>query len=433
MTRVAYDIGILGSYFNTPDPKTGIYRVTEELLYSLMRENSINLGLVDCCGEINALSFLNSEAFVKTEPTLLENYDSSYKSDFGLKTIYKKLYKAYNDPHFQNLPKYSFPSLIVRGGFKFLHWSRLPNLSKSQSFQTEKYDLLHSTYLKLPSKAITKSMPRVLMVHDLIPLLASRFVASGLDNYFAKVLNSIEESTDWIICNSDYTREEFCRYTGFPIEKTFITYLAADAKFCQSNEVDRHKKIRLKYNLGSDPFFLCLASQLDPRKNILHLIKSFLKLTHEASFQGTKLVLSGSLRYKREELEKAQKDLPGFSKNVILTGYVSDEDLVSLYNTATAFVFPSLYEGFGMPLLEAMQSGCPVISSNVTSLPEVVGDAGILIGPKDEDALCQSMLDLRNSESLRQAYIERGLTRAKQFSWKRCADQTVEIYKKVLA
>jgi glycosyltransferase involved in cell wall biosynthesis len=117
----------------------------------------------------------------------------------------------------------------------------------------------------------------------------------------------------------------------------------------------------------------------------------------------------------------------------MFTGYVPDEDLSALYSGARAFVFPSLYEGFGLPLLEAMQCEVPVIASNTTSIPEVVGDAGILVDPKDVDALCQALLDLLTDNSLSQELKRKGLERAKLFSWDKSAADTVEVYKRIIS
>ncbi|HTP65773.1 MAG TPA: glycosyltransferase family 1 protein, partial [Geobacteraceae bacterium] len=119
-------------------------------------------------------------------------------------------------------------------------------------------------------------------------------------------------------------------------------------------------------------------------------------------------------------------------ERVIVTGYVADEDLAALYSGAIAFVYPSLYEGFGLPPLEAMQCGVPVITSNTSSLPEVVGDSGILVDPRDADALCAAMLSLYKDSDRREMLAQSALQRAAEFSWKRCVDETVRAYKNSL-
>ncbi len=117
---------------------------------------------------------------------------------------------------------------------------------------------------------------------------------------------------------------------------------------------------------------------------------------------------------------------------IVLTGFVDDEDLPALYSEASVFICISIYEGFGLPLLEAMQCGLPVIASDVSSIPEVVGDAGILVDPLDGDGICQAMLDLVDNGKLSHTLSEKGLERAKQFSWDRCVEETVDTYRKAL-
>jgi glycosyltransferase involved in cell wall biosynthesis len=118
---------------------------------------------------------------------------------------------------------------------------------------------------------------------------------------------------------------------------------------------------------------------------------------------------------------------------IVMTGYVAEDDLAPLYSGALAFVYPSLYEGFGLPPLEAMQCGTPVITSNTSSLPEVVGDAGIMVDPLDQDALCDALSRVHGSAALRRELSRRSLARARQFSWERCIDQTLAAYRTALS
>lgn len=171
-------------------------------------------------------------------------------------------------------------------------------------------------------------------------------------------------------------------------------------------------------------------STLEPRKNNQRLIKCYYQLLLEKSLEDIYLVLVGSKGWLYDEIFETVNSYPELKNKVIFTGYVDDEDLSSIYSGATLFVYPSLYEGFGLPPLEAMQCGVPVITSNTSSLPEVVGDAGIMINPKDEDALCQAILNLLNNSDLQKELSEKGLERAKIFNWEKCARETVEIYQK---
>jgi glycosyltransferase involved in cell wall biosynthesis len=132
--------------------------------------------------------------------------------------------------------------------------------------------------------------------------------------------------------------------------------------------------------------------------------------------------------WKNNDIFKTAQETPILKNRIIFTGYIPDEDLSAIYSGATAFIYPSLYEGFGLPPLEAMQCGTPVITSNTSSLPEVVGDAGIMINPTDEDALCQAILTIIQDSQLRKTLSEKGRERAQQFSWAKCAEETVKVY-----
>ncbi|MFZ0751992.1 MAG: glycosyltransferase family 1 protein, partial [Pyrinomonadaceae bacterium] len=177
-------------------------------------------------------------------------------------------------------------------------------------------------------------------------------------------------------------------------------------------------------------YFLSLAAP-QPRKNLAHLIRCFFRLLEEQPGLDVKLVLAGSKSqgWMYDEVFEAAAAAPKYRDRVAFTGFVADEDLAALYSGALGFIFPSLYEGFGLPPLEAMACGTPVISSDATALPEVVGGAGLMVKPTDEDALCEAMLNLLNDSRLRQELRRKGLERASEFSWQRCAAETVNVYR----
>ncbi|MEI6328607.1 MAG: glycosyltransferase family 1 protein [Pseudanabaena sp. ELA645] len=432
--KILYDITILGNNFSQTDPKTGIYRVTEELLLELLKKEDIETTLASLCSPDPALSSINCHLYIKDRIEVdLFNFEDTFQSHLGLNWLYRLLYGTYFSRDFQKPPKYSLKSIPVRGILKLLEITKLYMYDRYQYCNSDKYDILHSTYYKLPSEELTKNLPRLLMVHDLIPIKSVEFVSKQLIPYFDSILKSINYNKDWIVCNSEYTRQEFCEYTGMNYEKTFVTHLAADKQFYPITNSEIIQTINQRYNIPENNYFLCLASQLEPRKNIPHLINSFVDLITEHPNLDVNLVLIGTTRYRRAEIEHTLQQISQYKGRIIITGYVPDKDLSAIYSGATAFVFPSLYEGFGLPILEAMQCGTPVISSNSTSLPEVVGDAGILIDPKDKAQLCQAMLNVLNDETLRDNLKQKGLERAKQFSWEKCANETVEIYKKIIA
>ncbi len=437
--KLAYDITALGTYFSWPDSKTGIFRVTEEVLNRLVYTSSIDTTLISLCGEEIVFTSVGCQEYLKFRQSQDNSdfnktkFQSTYKSRLSLEWLYEDFFGRYFSKRFQAKSKLSLESLIVRGSLKLFNTTNFFKLDAFQVFKPKDFNVFHSPYYKLPPREVTGNLPRLITIYDLIPLTAKQYVDRNLNSYFFRLLEGVDCEYDWVACISDYTRKEFCEYTGFPEERAFVTYLAADSLFKPVENANEIKQARVKYNIPDSDYFLCLASHLDPRKNIFHLIKSFVRLISENSQLDINLVLIGSLRFDREDVTKALSEFSDYRDRIIFTGYIPDEDLPSLYNGSLAFVFPSLYEGFGLPILEAMQSGTPVISSNSTSMPEVAGDAAVLVDPTSEDQLCLAMLDILHDHSLRTDMIGKGLARAKQFSWERCTQETIEIYQHMLS
>ena len=429
--KVAYDISILGYYFHRFDCKTGIFRVIEEVLTELIKFDDLDITLVGLCGDDPMTASLRSYFYAQSQKEDVEyKFASTFASRLGLTNLYKNLFNIYFSENFQKLPKISARSVLVRGGLRLLSYAQ--HLDVHRTFDNKSFDLLHSPYLQLPPTSLTSDIPRLLTIYDLIPVLTPEWVVPELVTSFQRILASISKERDWITCISEYTKQEFCEYTGMPPDRVFVTPLAAAKHFYPVKDKQFIKLVKQKYNILEGKYFLSLAA-LQPRKNLTHLIKAFFNLLQEQPNIDTNLVLVGSKGWMYEEIFAVASSSDRFRSRVIFTGYVPDQDLSAIYSGATAFVYPSLYEGFGLPPLEAMQCGVPVITSNTTSLPEVVGDAGITIEPRDEDALCQAMLNVLTDSPLCQQLSQKGLERAKQFSWKKCAEETMEIYKRAIS
>jgi glycosyltransferase involved in cell wall biosynthesis len=234
------------------------------------------------------------------------------------------------------------------------------------------------------------------------------------------------KSSDKIITISNHTKLDLMNYFKIPEDKIKVIYLAANQTYKKlgKNEIN---EILKKYDLNN-PFILYVGG-LAPNKNIERLLESYNIIKNKEISQ--KLILTGVKRHNSTSALKTIKKL-NLQNDVIFTGYVPDEDLPGLYNAADLFVYPSFYEGFGLPPLEAMQCGTPVITSNTSSLPEVVGDAGIMINPYDVDELANKMYEVLTNEKLRKEMSKKGLERAKLFSWKKCAEEHLKVYEEVL-
>ncbi|XRP97070.1 glycosyltransferase family 4 protein [Methanocaldococcus sp. 16A] len=286
------------------------------------------------------------------------------------------------------------------------------------------FDIVHDVYHFGPFLFLKKPK-RILTVYDLTPLLYSKTHKKSkvlMHKYYFPLVLKV---TDKIIAISHHTKNDIIKHFKIPEDKIRVIHLAANENYrpLKENEIN---KIKQKYNLN-DPFILYVGT-LEPRKNILNLLKAFYKLKKQGIKH--KLVITGKKGWKYRNIFELIDKL-NLQKEVIFTGYVPDEDLPGLYNAADLFVYPSLYEGFGLPPLEAMACGTPVITSNTSSLPEVVGDAGIMVNPYDVDELAKAMYEVLTNDGLREELSKKGLERAKLFSWKKCAEEHLKVYEEV--
>ncbi|HEX77693.1 MAG TPA: glycosyltransferase family 4 protein [Dehalococcoidia bacterium] len=265
---------------------------------------------------------------------------------------------------------------------------------------------------------------RVETIYDLTPLL---FPETHNRGYVLahKLLYPRVKNLDKVITISENSKRDIMEHLKVPHEKIRVVYGAADERF-QPLEEKEVAEVKRKYSLDF-PFVLSVAV-LEPRKNLPTLIKSFHKLKNQGLQH--RLVIGGGRGWKYKNIFRTVEGL-GLDKEVIFLGYVPGEDLPKLYNAADLFVFPSIYEGFGLPPLEAMACGCPVITSNASSLPEVVGDAGIMVDPYDVDGWTEAMGEVLSNKGLRRDMRERGLERAKLFSWEKTAKETLRVYEEV--
>lgn len=268
---------------------------------------------------------------------------------------------------------------------------------------------------------------KIVTIHDLIPYIMPETVGRSYLLKFLKEMPMIIDEAMGIITVSEYSKKDILRF--FPIDenKVYVTPLAADVKYKPLDKEICKKIIKEKY--GIDKPFLLYIGGFSERKNVRGLITSFAKLMKNSKIEYN-LVIVGSYRDASQELVKL-KDSLNMDKYIKFTGFAPDEDLPIYYNACEAFVYPSFYEGFGLPPLEAMNCGTPVITTNVTSIPEVVGDGGLIINPYNEKDLQHAMELILGSETLRKEYSRLALERAKLFSWEITAKNTLAVYEDV--
>ena len=295
------------------------------------------------------------------------------------------------------------------------------------NLQKEKIDIYH-----VPQNGIGLSenvrCKKVITIHDLIPYIMPETVGKGYLLKFLKEVPEIIQYADAIITVSNWSKKDILKFFPIDSDKVFVTPLATDLKY---KPLDREwcrymleKKLSIK-----KPFILYIGG-FSPRKNVRSLIMAFSRIYNSLN-KDYVLVIAGSLRDEGNSLKELCDKLQ-ISSHVVFTGFVEEDMLPLLYNGAELFVYPSFYEGFGLPPLEAMSCGTPVITSNVSSIPEVIGDAGILIDPYDTSNLMDALVSTLNNETLKEQLSKDGLNRASQYSWKRTASETLNTYKKIV-
>lgn len=295
------------------------------------------------------------------------------------------------------------------------------------SCQLRKYklNLVHETAQMGPF-FLPGNFKKVVSVMDLVPLVYPK-----THNFITWVhhrigLPIILNNVDQIIAISENTKKDILRFFNVSADKIKVIYIDHFDYYRPVKNKMQLEKIREKYGLNSR--FILFVGTLEPRKNICRVIKAFVNVRKK--FPDLKLVITGKKGWKYNSILQLINQLK-ISDDVIFTGYIPETDLPALNSLAELLVYPSLYEGFGLSVLGAMKCGCPIVSSNNSSIPEVAGNAGILINPNSTMAITNAIIQVLRNKSLRSQLIKRGFIQAKKFSWKRFARGTIKVYEKL--
>lgn len=281
----------------------------------------------------------------------------------------------------------------------------------------------------------TRFYRTIATVYDVIPLLYPKRYLLPTTLYrryaYSKSYRTLS-SVDAIITISECSKKDIAKILKISIEKIYVTPLAADKCFKPIKSIHTIKKAKKKYSIHND--YILYVGGIDYRKNIINLLKAFALILPQ--FKKLSLVIVGDdifnpLEPMKKTVDRTIRNL-SLQNHLSLLGFIPTEDLIALYNGARFFVYPSLYEGFGLPILEAIACGCPVICSNTASLPEVAGNAAIYFDPLDITDIKRAMLKLLMDESLSNKLRYLGLHQAKKFSWEKTALETLRVYDKIL-
>lgn len=296
----------------------------------------------------------------------------------------------------------------------------IPNL-----MQKERVDLYH-----IPQNGIgfpfNWDLNTIVTIHDLIPYTMPETVGKGYLERFLKDMPNIISSTKGILTVSEYSKKDILKFfPSFPEEDIIVTPLAANSNFKPIPKDICENYIKSNFNI-SDPYILYIGG-FSKRKNVEGLIRAFSNIYKNFSYP-CKLLLCGSLRDEGNNLKELVYSL-GLSEEILFTGYINDIDLPILYSAAEVFVYPSFYEGFGLPPLEAMSCNTPVITSNLTSIPEVTKDSALLIDPNNTSQLEEALLKVIEDKDFAKILGKKGYIESQNFSWQNTAQKTLEAYK----
>lgn len=303
------------------------------------------------------------------------------------------------------------------------HRARLP---LPVELVTGRVKLYHATDFVLPP---TLPQTRTLLtVHDLSFVRVPETASPALKSYLDTVVPLSVQRADHVLADSEATKNDLVALYGTPADKITVLLSGVDERFHPVNDPRILADIRTRYHLGSEPYILSVGT-VQPRKNFSRLIEA-LKHLHDT---GTKhqLVIAGGRGWLDDPIYTSVQSA-GLDQHVHFIGFASEHDLPALYSGAACFAFPSLYEGFGLPILEAMACGTPVLTSNISSLPEVAGDAALLINPYDVAAIAEGLWRLLNDHDLRQQMITRGLQRVRQYTWEASARHLMQVYRNLI-
>ncbi len=350
------------------------------------------------------------------------------KNSYLLYSIFYYIFNAdFKKIDIPTADNFKIPSINNFFPVKFLRYL----WSESRSLLVKEYllgnvDVVHSTTFCAP-RFRRKNKRLVVTIYDLTVITHPECHQEENIRHCSHGIKDAVKYADAIIAISEHTKADLMQYFNVPEDMITVTYLAADPMYKPVSEPAILASVKEKYKLPEK--FILFVGSLEPRKNIKTLINAYSRLSEKLQKEYS-LVIAGASGWLNSDIYKTVKDL-SIKERVHFTGYIDKEDISALYSMSTVFVYPSLYEGFGLPILEAMACGTPVITSNTSSMPEVAGEAAVLITPTDVDAMVVSLQKILKDEALRVKMSLAGIEQAKSFTWERCARDTLDVYKKV--
>jgi len=418
--NILFDIKIfLDSFFIKDTSRSGVYFVAMNILQVMQKNKDFHIILTYP---------LEYEWSANLRKLKREQYFSQFiffctlgNSDYKIK---------------QNIERHKKNKNLIKLLFNFLRLMKL--YIKEKLYYNEEIikntHVYFSPFFAIPENILKQEhIKKIYILHDTIPLI---FHVYSNNLLYKQIINTFNRDI-YAFCVSQSCKDDYLKYCGDKLDanKMFVTHIAANQQYIPNYDKKELIKVLRKYNVEynlNDKYLFSLCS-LEPRKNIPFTIACFLKFIRRNKINDLYFYLGGSAwKNFKSVMEKTLEEAGEFKNKIKLLGYINDSDLNILYSNSLFFTFLSQYEGFGMPPLEAMQAGTPVITSNNSSLPEVVGDAAVSLTYNDEEAVIKAFEDFYFNEDLRNEYIKKGLERAKLFSWDKCVGKMMEVIEEII-
>jgi len=422
--KILYDVSYLGLNYADSALLTGIPRAQDRILHAALAHDDLRptcAALQNYAAQLYFAEYLRHE-WPHPRPPLIRVWQHPRVSDRIARWMASRLRCEGGWPRLSTRPERSALRLALDQVVRTAKWHGVPT----------RFDIFHSLYYGLPPRGAIGGRARVLTVFDLAPIRFPEFFPPEFNfAHFRGIMRSVEPGRDHVITCSASTKRDFCDFTSISADQVHVVPLAASAAvFHPEREPRRIATVRRRYGIPPGRYLLALFT-LEPRKNAAGLVRAFAELVRRSELAETTLVIAGALGWD-SAIERQLGVDAALRQRIVFTGRVPDADMSPLYSAATAFVYPSYYEGFGLPVLEAMQCGVPVIASNTSSLPEVVGDAGVLVDPHDIEGLTNAIHGVITDDTRRAELGRAGLARSRLFSWERHMAETVDVYRAAL-
>lgn len=412
--NILFDATVLVDGYMDCHARTGMYFVAENLLDEMLCRDDINVVLMTFPSKSAGLykikpqnaTILDDESFLsRIVFSLLYGIKRRRREVFSLTPLRKAL--SLIELILENGYETYYSKFIFRRYKKWINSNEVVYFSPTTD--APKY-LYHEQKVK-----------KFIVLLDAIPFKLKGYEKQRNNRWICYFLNK----DFYYFAISESTKKDFCEiYPSINPEHIQVIYLAAKKTFCPQMEEKKKELTKSKYGIPLEKRYVFSLCTLEPRKNLIRAVKSFIRFAEKNSVGDMIFALGGPAWKDFEKQLENDADISGlYSKYVVWIGYVDDDDLPVLYSNAEWFVYTSQYEGFGLPPLEAMQCGCPVITSNNSSLPEVVGDAGIMIDWDSEDQHIKAYEEYYFDEQLRKDNAQKGLQRSKSFSWRKAIDE----------